>query len=147
MTNHIFTLFGLGKLPFSASISSLFALIIFFLVYYILNLPLLNLIIFVLFMIIVLSATEQKKNYLITDPREVVIDEFLGMYLLLIIAVPLSILSMVVLFMIFRIIDLTKIWPFHFFDNMNNKYAFLFDDLFIGLVLGIIYILFKISSF
>lgn len=48
-----------------------------------------------------------------TDPREIVVDEFLGMYCALIIASTLNLLYIGQLFACFRLIDRCKVFPFN----------------------------------
>lgn len=78
-----------------------------------------------------------------SDPKEVVVDEFLGMLLCLIIVDSTDILINFLLFVIFRLLDIFKPFPFNWIDKkVTGKYALLIDDLAIGLTEGLLVLVF-----
>ena len=75
----IFTLFGIGYLPIPGTIASLITIIIYYLFY-----NYLNIIFFIFFLILILFYSFYflnktiKKFFPSSDPKEIVIDEFIG---------------------------------------------------------------------
>ncbi len=68
------------------------------------------------------------------DSGVIVIDEFLGIYLILIfydfIFIYNNILTILLIFILFRFFDITKIFPANIIDKkMNNSFGVLLDDL------------------
>jgi len=145
MNNRINTFFGLGKLPFSASIVSLIPLIIFSLFFYTPYHIIFNILIFGIFLLLGLVDLYINRDYARNDPKEIIIDEFLGMYSILLIAYENNIILNIVFFVLFRIIDNIKPFPFSVIDKkMKNWFGVLFDDIAIGIFIGFVYYLIKI---
>jgi phosphatidylglycerophosphatase A len=68
------------------------------------------------------------------DPSEVVIDEMIGM-LIALVWLPLGILSILVTFLIFRILDITKPFPISWFDkNGKGGIGIVADDVVAGIM-------------
>lgn len=134
----ILTLFGLGKIKYSASGASLLALLLFFIVNYGFSSEgfVINLLLFAIVLVGALLSALRHKVYLLKDPKEVVVDEFLGMYLALILAGTLSLWKGALLLVIFRVLDLAKPWPISSLDAIKSENAFLIDDIALGLFLG-----------
>ncbi len=67
------------------------------------------------------------------DPKEVVIDEFLGLLLTCYVTaffIDLTPLLIVALFLMFRLFDILKPWPLCFFDkNIKGGFGVMFDDI------------------
>lgn len=65
------------------------------------------------------------------DAKWIVIDEFLGIYLtaLFIIGSEVTLLSLFIIFITFRVFDIIKIWPANYFDNKSYPEAIILDDL------------------
>lgn len=89
--------------------------------------------------------TETRKYLVITgrtDPKEVVIDEFAGQMLTILscyLLIPsqgqyflekITILS----FLFFRFFDITKVFPVSYFDNMDNAFGVMMDDVVAGIM-------------
>lgn len=69
-----------------------------------------------------------KLSFTSHDPREIVIDEVAGMWLLLA-AFPLSLTSYFTAFIIFRIFDILKPWPISLCDRkIHGGFGVMFDD-------------------
>ena len=140
MGKNILNIYGLGKLRFSASLASGLAIA----AYFVLNSAITSYFILInvtLFgMVLIFSIIELHKQNIDGDPKEIVIDEFLGMYALLLfynVASPLY--HLLLLFAAFRFLDIFKPPPFSWIDGMKTKYAILLDDLAIGIFLGALY--------
>ncbi len=81
------------------------------------------------------------------DPKEVVIDEFIGQLLSVVISIGifkffsaslvLTSIFLVLNFIFFRIFDIFKPWPVSYFDqNFKNAHGVLLDDVFAGIFSG-----------
>ena len=139
------TLFGLGKLPkIPGTFGSLATVIILYIFFHILNLST-NLILIGLIIIFIFSflavATHIKDNEN-KDPKEVIIDEFIGQ------SIPIylyeishgikkstdeAIIFYGVCFILFRFFDIIKPFPVSFFDrNFKNSFGVIMDDVCAG---------------
>ena len=139
------TLFGLGKLPkIPGTFGSLATVIILYIFFHILNLST-NLILIGLIIIFIFSflavATHIKNNDN-KDPKEVIIDEFIGQ------SIPIylyeishgikksadeAIIFYGVCFILFRFFDIIKPFPVSFFDrNFKNSFGVIMDDVCAG---------------
>ena len=85
------------------------------------------------------------------DTKEIVIDEFLGIYLIIIFTHDFDLfnnefLKMFLIFLFFRIFDIMKPFPANWVDkNMKNSYGVILDDIIAGIYT--ITILFLINVF
>ena len=156
------TMFGLGKIPkIPGTFGSLATIIILYIFFHILNLSsntiLLGLIIiFIISFFAVAAHIKKNKN---KDPKEVIIDEFIGQ------SIPIylyeishgtekssdqSIIFYGVCFVLFRFFDIAKPFPVNFFDkNFKNSFGVIMDDVFAGfyVVLSLICFMILISYF
>ena len=139
------TLFGLGKLTkIPGTFGSLATVVILYIFFHILNLST-NLILIGLIIIFIFSflavATHIKDNEN-KDPKEVIIDEFIGQ------SIPIylyeishgikksadeAIIFYGVCFILFRFFDIIKPFPVSFFDrNFKNSFGVIMDDVCAG---------------
>ena len=139
------TMFGLGKIPkIPGTFGSLATIIILFILFHILNLTS-NLILIVLLFIFIFSffsvATHIKDNEN-KDPKEVIIDEFIGQ------SIPIylyeishgiekssneAIIFYGICFVLFRFFDIAKPFPVNYFDrNFKNSFGVIMDDVCAG---------------
>ena len=129
----IFTLFNIGKLPASGTFGSIFA-VIFYIIFY--NfLPILGFIIIILatFFYSLIFLQKTLDDFLNEDPKEIVIDEFIGQLLPLIICNgnPLLILLS---FLTFRFFDISKLFPANIFDKkIKGPVGIIGDDVVAGI--------------
>jgi phosphatidylglycerophosphatase A len=139
---NLFTLFGIGKLPASGTFGSFFTLLIYFILQkYFNNLTIIILLIFVtLYSLIFLNKTI--KNFKQKDPKEIVIDEYIGQMIPLI-ACGNNIYLILVAFISFRFFDITKIYPANIFDKkIEGPLGVIGDDIIAGIYsLTIIFII------
>ena len=130
---NLFTLFGIGKLPASGTFGSFFTLLIYFILQkYFNNLTIIILLIFVtLYSLIFLNKTI--KNSKQKDPKEIVIDEYIGQMIPLI-ACGNNIYLILVAFISFRFFDITKIYPANIFDKkIEGPLGVIGDDIIAGI--------------
>lgn len=143
MRKNLLNLFGLGKTPFAASTASLAGLMMYVMISYS---GLYALYFHFFFFIAVILWTYRSMNNIQynyeDDPREIVIDEFLGMYIMLICAGTSAPSHLLILFIAFRFYDIYKFPPISTIDNIKHKYAIVADDVLLGIILGLIYRLF-----
>ena len=153
------TLFGLGKIKFiPGTFGSLATVIILYFFFHILNIS--SIIILIgLIVIFILSfsavATHIKDNEN-KDPREVIIDEFIGQ------SIPIylyeishgtekssdeAIIFYAICFVLFRFFDILKPFPVSFFDkNHKNSFGVIMDDVCAGFYVVLSLICFMILS-
>ena len=140
------TMFGLGKIKFMpGTFGSLATTIILFYLFHSLkistNVVLIGLIIIFVYSFYAISThTKYSKN---KDPREIIIDEFLGQ------TIPIylyeishdiakesneAIIFYILFFILFRYFDIFKPFPVNFFDkNFKNSFGVIMDDICAGL--------------
>jgi phosphatidylglycerophosphatase A len=85
----------------------------------------------------------------ISDPKEVVIDEFAGQILAIIISYFFVknidnknlLIIICVNFLLFRLFDITKIFPVSYFDNIDNAFGVMFDDIVAGIMAAMSFVI------
>ena len=127
-------MFGIGFLPISGTIGSLIAIFVYFIFYNYLNL--LSFIVFVIliffYSIFFLDKTI-KQSFSTSDPKEIVIDEFIGQSIPLLLCEN-NFFLIILSFLLFRLFDITKPWPASYFDlKVKNANGVLMDDIIAGL--------------
>jgi Phosphatidylglycerophosphatase A and related proteins len=153
------TLFGIGKLKkIPGSYASLATTIFLFLLFHILNLSpntvLIGVIvIFLISLYAVNIFTQDLKN---KDPKEVVIDEFIGQ------SIPICLYEIAhegsretsqvlifyfIMFILFRIFDITKPYPVSYYDkNFKNSFGVIMDDVCAGLYVVAVLVLYMVIT-
>ena len=140
------TLFGIGKLKkIPGSYASLATTIFLFILFHILNFsPNIVLIgVIIVFLISLYAVNIFIKNLTNKDPREIVIDEFIGQ------SIPICLYEIahnipketdqilkfyLIMFVLFRIFDISKPFPLSYFDkNFKNSFGVIMDDVCAGL--------------
>ena len=139
------TMFGLGKIPkIPGTFGSLTTIIILYILFHILNLSS-NLILIGLMLIFIISffaVTIHIKDNENKDPKEVIIDEFIGQ------SIPIylyeishgteksadeAIIFYSICFILFRFFDIVKPFPVSYFDkNFKNSFGVIMDDVCAG---------------
>jgi phosphatidylglycerophosphatase A len=127
-------LFGIGFLPISGTIGSLIAIFVYFIFYNYINL--LSFIVFIIliffYSIFFLDKTI-KRSFSTSDPKEIVIDEFIGQSIPLLLCEN-NFFLIILSFLLFRLFDITKPWPASYFDlKVKNANGVLMDDIIAGL--------------
>ena len=153
------TMFGLGKLPkIPGTFGSFATVIILYILFHKLNLSS-NLILISLIIIFIISFfavaihIKESEN---KDPKEVVIDEFIGQ------SIPIylyeishgtvksadeAIIFYGICFVLFRLFDITKPFPVSFFDkNFKNSFGVIMDDVCAGFYVVLSLICFMVLS-
>ena len=156
--NYLFvTCFGIGSFRFApGTITSFITTIFLFSLFHIVNLSN-NIILIILLLIFVYSfyaVSEYIKNNDDKDPKEVVIDEFIGQ------SIPIylyeiahntikdsqeAILFYLYIFILFRYFDIKKPFPVSYFDKkFKNSFGVIVDDVVAGLYVVLTLIIFMI---
>ena len=156
------TMFGLGKIPkIPGTFGSLTTVIILYIFFHILNLSSNIILIGLIFIFIFsfLAVATHIKNIENKDPKEVIIDEFIGQ------SIPIylyeishgteksadeAIIFYTICFVLFRFFDIVKPFPVSFFDrNFKNSFGVIMDDVCAGfyVVLTLICFMFLNSYF
>ena len=156
--NYLFvTCFGIGSFRFApGTVASLATTIFLFSLFHVINLSN-NIILITLLLIFIYSfyaVSEYIKDNENKDPKEVVIDEFIGQ------SIPIylyeishqtikgsqeSALFYLYIFILFRYFDIKKPFPVSFFDKkFKNCFGVIFDDVVAGLYVVVTLILFMV---
>ena len=156
--NYLFvTCFGIGSFKFaSGTIASLVTTVFLFNLFHIINLSNKVILITLLFIFIYsfYAVSEYIKHNENKDPKEVVIDEFIGQ------SIPIylyeiahgtiknsqeSILFYLYIFILFRYFDIKKQFPVSYFDKkFKNSFGVIFDDVVAGLYVVLTLVIFMI---
>jgi len=82
-----------------------------------------------------------QKELQLHDPQWIVIDEFLGMSTAWLFIQTHNLLHLIILFVLFRIFDIIKIWPASFFDTkVEHGAGTILDDIVSGIYAGLVYL-------
>ena len=156
--NYLFvTCFGIGSLRFApGTITSLVTAIFLYSLFHIVNLSS-NIILIILLIVFIYSfhaVSEYIKYNKNKDPKEVVVDEFIGQ------SIPIylyeishgtskvsqeAILFYFYIFILFRFFDIKKPFPVNFFDKkFKNSFGVIIDDVVAGLYVVLTLIIFMI---
>lgn len=133
-----FVTLGVGKIPFAPGTwGSLVGLLIWWAIYP-LSLNIALLIMGGTFAISMVAVHLYEKHGESHDPKEVIIDEVLGIWLTLL-AVPLTPGTLTVGFVLFRLLDIIKPYPISFIDrHVPGALGTLCDDILAGLLARIV---------
>ena len=153
------TLFGIGKISkIPGSIASLATTILLFILFHILKIPANFILLFVIiiFFISLYAVNIFIKNLDNKDPKEVVIDEFIGQ------SIPICLYEIAhegiketnqvltfyfVMFILFRIFDIVKPYPVSYYDkNFKNSFGVIMDDVCAGLYVVAILVLYMVIT-
>ncbi len=151
------TLFGIGKLKkIPGSYASLITTIFLFLLFHILNFSpsIVLIVIIIIFFISLYSVNKFIKNLDNKDPKEIVIDEFIGQ------SIPICLYEIAhegtkensqvltfyfIMFILFRIFDITKPYPVSYYDkNFKNSFGVIMDDVCAGLYVVAVLVLYMV---
>ena len=101
---------------------------------------------FILTMISIFAIDEYLKSSKNLDPQEVVVDEVLGQWIA-IAFIPFNFKSFLIAFLIFRFFDISKIFPINKIEKIRGYLGVIGDDLFAGVITGIIILSFTYYGF
>jgi len=151
------TLFGIGKIKkVPGSFASLATTLFLFFLFHVLNVSP-NFVLFsviIVFFISLYAVNIFIKDLTNKDPKEVVIDEFIGQ------SIPICLYEVVhnipketdqilkfyfIMFILFRIFDITKPYPVSYYDkNFKKSFGVIMDDVCAGLYVVVILVLYMI---
>jgi len=153
------TLFGIGKIKkIPGSFASLATTLFLFFLFHILNVPPNIVLIFVIiiFFVSLYAVNIFIKNLDNKDPREVVIDEFIGQ------SIPICLYEIAhggatgtnqvltfyfIMFILFRVFDITKPYPISYYDkNFKNSFGVIMDDVCAGLYVVAVFVLYMVIT-
>ena len=153
------TLFGIGKIKkIPGSFASLATTIFLFFLFHIVNVSP-NIVLFsviVIFFISLYTVNIFIKDLTNKDPKEVVIDEFIGQ------SIPICLYEIahdipketdqvlkfyLIMFVLFRIFDIVKPYPVSYYDkNFKNSFGVVMDDVCAGLYVIAVLVLYMVIS-
>jgi phosphatidylglycerophosphatase A len=127
-------LFGIGFLPIPGTMGSLITIIIYYLFYNYLNIIFfIFFIVFVFFYSFYFLNKTLNQSFSSSDPKEIVIDEFIGQSISLLICEN-NFFLIILSFLLFRLFDISKPWPASYFDlKIKNATGVIMDDIIAGL--------------
>ena len=153
------TIFGIGKIKkISGSFASLATTLFLFFLFHILNISP-NVVLF--FVIIIFFISLYAVNIFIKDldnkdPKEIVIDEFIGQ------SIPICLYEIAhegtketsqvltfyfIMFILFRIFDIVKPYPVSYYDkNFKNSFGVIMDDVCAGLYVVVVLVLYMVIT-
>ena len=153
------TMFGLGRVPkFPGTLGSLVTIVILYFFFHIFNLSSHIILIFliVIFILSFLAVANHIKDNDNKDPKEVIIDEFIGQ------SIPIylyeishgtdklpseALIFYSICFVLFRFFDIAKPFPVSFFDkNFKNSFGVIMDDVIAGFYVVLSLICFMVLS-
>jgi len=153
------TLFGIGKLKkIPGSYASLATIIFLFILFHILNFsPNIVLIgVIIVFLVSLYAVNIFIKDMDNKDPKEVVIDEFIGQ------SIPICLYEIAhegvketsqvltfyfIMFILFRIFDIAKPYPVSYYDkNFKNSFGVIMDDVCAGLYVVAVLVLYMVIT-
>ena len=158
--NYLFvTLFGIGKIQkIPGSVASLFTTIFLFFLFHTLNISP-NIVLFsiiVIFFISLYTVNIFIKDLDNKDPKEVVIDEFIGQ------SIPICLYEIAhegsretvkiltfyfIMFILFRVFDIVKPYPVSYYDkNFKNSFGVIMDDVAAGLYVVAVLVLYMVIT-
>tara|TARA_B100000579_G_scaffold400938_1_gene383006 strand:- start:164 stop:658 length:495 start_codon:yes stop_codon:yes gene_type:complete len=161
MTNKInflfVTLFGIGKIKkIPGSFASLATTIFLFFLFHILRISpdLILILLFIVFFISLYSVNIFIKDLDNKDPKEIVVDEFIGQ------SIPICLYEIAhqgtrdtyqvltfyfIMFILFRIFDIVKPYPVSYYDkNFKNSFGVIMDDVCAGLYVVAVLVLYMV---
>ena len=152
-------MFGLGKISkIPGSVASLFTVLILFILFHVIEIsPNLMLFLIILISIVaIFSINIFIKDYDDKDPKEVVIDEFIGQ------SIPICLYEIAhehskdvsevltfyfIMFIMFRIFDIAKPYPVSYYDkNFKNSFGVIMDDVCAGLYVVAVLVLYMVLT-
>ena len=151
------SLFGIGKIKkIPGSFASLATTFFLFFLFHILNVSP-NIVLFaivIVFLISLYAVNVFIKDLTNKDPKEIVIDEFIGQ------SIPICLYEVahnmpkdnedvlkfyLIMFVLFRVFDITKPFPINYYDkNFKNSFGVIMDDVCAGLYVVAILVLYMI---
>ncbi len=153
------TMFGIGKLPrIPGSYASLITVIVLYILFHILSISVDKFLFFLgaIFIISIFSVNLFIKDLTNKDPKEVVIDEFIGQ------SIPICLYEIAhnepsnpartltfyfIMFILFRIFDIAKPYPVSYYDrNFKNSFGVIMDDVCAGLYVVAILVFYMIIT-
>ncbi len=153
------TMFGIGKLPrIPGSYASLVTVILLYILFHIFSVPADTFLYFLLavFIISLFAVNLFIKDLTNKDPKEVVIDEFIGQSIPICLyeiahnepTDPARVLTFYfIMFILFRIFDIAKPYPVSYYDkNFKNSFGVIMDDICAGLYVVAILVFYMIIT-
>ena len=156
------TMFGLGRIPkIPGTFGSLATVILLYIFFHILDFSSILILIFliIVFIFSFVAVSAHIKDNENKDPKEVVIDEFVGQSIPIYLyeishgtekSADIAIIFYAVCFLLFRFFDIVKPFPVNFFDKkFKNSFGVIMDDVCAGfyVVLSLICFMILISYF
>ena len=132
--------FYTGKAPKApGTMGSLATLPLIYLLHYFgINIIGLYTIIIALFVSSVIVTEHAQQKFHLHDPQWIVIDEVIGMLVTWSFVMNVEFHSIFLVFSLFRLFDIIKIWPASYFDKLHHGFGTIFDDVVSAVYAGVV---------
>ena len=153
------TLFGIGKIKkIPGSLASLTTTLFLFFLFHVLNVPpnIVLISVIIIFFVSLYAVNIFIKDLDNKDPKEVVIDEFIGQ------SIPICLYEIAhegtkensqvltfyfIMFILFRVFDIAKPYPVSYYDkNFKNSFGVIMDDVCAGLYVVAVLVLYMVIT-
>ena len=126
------TVFNIGKLPLAPGTwSSFLAVLVWYIFFGEINPIYFLLIIFILFLLGIISSKIIIKNSIEHDPSKIVIDEWVGQWISFLF-LPVSLVNAIIGFILFRLFDISKLKPIGYMEKIKGGWGIMLDDVLAG---------------
>lgn len=132
------SIFGIGFFPIApGTVGSFFSIIFFYIIINSVTLLTLLISFLILIFLSIVCINIYSSNKDVYDSSEIIIDEFLGIFTIIIfyeyIKFANDIVMFILIFLLFRFFDIVKIYPANWVDkNLKNSFGVILDDLIAG---------------
>jgi len=126
------TVYNIGKLPLAPGTwSSFLAVLVWYIFFGEINPIYFLLIIFILFLLGIISSKIIIKNSIEHDPSKIVIDEWVGQWISFLF-LPVSLVNAIIGFILFRLFDISKLKPIGYMEKIKGGWGIMLDDVLAG---------------
>ncbi|MCV2500151.1 MAG: phosphatidylglycerophosphatase A [Candidatus Lightella neohaematopini] len=133
--------FGVGYLPCSGTIATIIGSVIWYYIISISNFTILELIVITILSTLFCHIINNYSN--IKDHYSIVLDEFIGTGIVILLLPSKSFIEMLLGILLFRTLDIIKPWPISCLNNIGNGFGIMADDILAALITVSIILLLK----
>ncbi|MBI2521612.1 MAG: phosphatidylglycerophosphatase A [Bdellovibrio sp.] len=138
----ILSYFGIGFFPYAPGTCASIATLPILYMLTVWKIPGVFIIPIIILSILVCSflAHRAQRDYQVSDPGWIVIDEVLGMLCAWLFCQSGNVLHLIMILVLFRFFDIVKVWPINIIDKrIKNGAGVIFDDIVAGIFSGLTY--------
>ncbi|MCV2528494.1 MAG: phosphatidylglycerophosphatase A [Candidatus Lightella neohaematopini] len=132
LLNLIVTGFGIGYLPCSGTVTTIISSIICYYITLVFNFSILTFIIILILSTLFCHIINDNSD--IKDNNCIILDEFIGTWIVILLLPNKSFLEISLSIFLFRILDIIKPWPLNLLDKIYNGFGIMIDDILAALI-------------